>query len=428
MMKRLGVLCVLGIGCVVGALPVAPLLAGGGAGGAAGTSQQPISPAGVAKKNINLGPYDLLFTPATGAQCVYDELGATCGTRTDDADANSRHINASDVSPFAAAAKTAGDTIVRGGLDSKTIGCVQATCDATDTVIVVRVINGTSTSNTLVYGTDFCTGTTCTDPASAVLDNEAMATSLAAAIEALSGVGATASGAICSGGVAGSRCVGVSADRLTSSITITDSNAHAGCTVMTMGTDGAVIVDQEIRNSASGVLGCSISGSGGFSCDGSIGSSGTLVANPAVYIGFNSAGYYKWLTGSIFVPYAWAGTSGTWGNLAQTIACADSGDGNPSTCGGAQTIASNIVVVTCADADGCSLSLAETNYSATVAASTTLIAGTTQTGALTLADAAGVVELAGGTNWTPSAGDTLKLVYNPSALTWAEVARADVTP
>jgi hypothetical protein len=398
------------------------------AGGSASSAAMSASGLCTCSVGSTMGTGDMLFEPATGADCLYDEQGATCSYRTDDSNAVNRTINAEDVWPFAAAAKTAGNTIVRGGLDSKTIGCVQATCDATDTVIVVRVINGTSTSNTLVYGTDFCTGTTCTDPASAVLDNEAMATSLAAAIEALSGVGSTASGAICSGGVADSRCVGVTADRFTSSITITDSNAHAGCTVMTMGTDGAVIVDQKIRNSASGVLGCSISGAGGFSCDGSIRSSGTLVANSAVYIGFNAAGYYKWLTGSIFVPYAWAGTSGTWGNLAQTIVCADSGDGNPSTCGGAQTIASNIVVVTCADADGCSLSLAETNYSATVAASTTLIAGTTQTGALTLADAAGVVELAGGTNWTPAAGDTLQLVYNPSALTWAEVARADVTP
>jgi hypothetical protein len=112
----------------------------------------------------------------------------------------------------------------------------------------------------------------------------------------------------------------------------------------------------------------------------------------------------------------------------QTITCATSGDGNPSTCGGAQTITSNVTVVNCEDADGCSLSLAETNWSATVAGTVTLVAGTTQTGALTLADSAAVTELAGGTNWTPTAGDTLQLVYNPSALTWAEVARADVTP
>lgn len=398
------------------------------AGGSASSAAMSASGLCTCSVGSTMGTGDMLFEPATGADCLYDEQGATCSYRTDDSNAGNRTINAEDVWPFAAAAKTAGNTIVRGGLDSKTIGCVQATCAAADTITVVRVINGTSTSNTLTYGTDFCAGTLCTDPATPVLDNEAMATSLAAAIEALSGVGSTASGAICSGGVADSRCVGVTADRLTSSITLSDSNAHAACTVITLGTNGAIVLDSEIRSPSSGTNGCNIDAAGEFICDRSVQASLQVVAGNTSYVGWSAGSYMKHLTGSIIIPYAWAGTSGTWGNLAQTIACADSGDGNPSTCGGAQTIASNIVVVTCADADGCSLSLAETNYSATVAASTTLIAGTTQTGALTLADAAGVVELAGGTNWTPAAGDTLQLVYNPSALTWAEVARADVTP
>lgn len=216
----------------------------------------PLTVTGAANLNggANTDGGDYTVTPATGAVCIYDELGATCGTRADDSNAGNRTINSSDVWPFADAAKTPGQLILRGGLDSKTIGCVQATCAAADTITVVRVINGTSTSNTLTYGTDFCAGTLCTDPATPVLDNEAMATSLAAAIEALSGVGSTASGAICSGGVADSRCVGVTADRLTSSITIVDSDAHAACTVISLGADGPVrVADRLLVGQAAGV-------------------------------------------------------------------------------------------------------------------------------------------------------------------------------
>lgn len=168
---------------------------------------------------------DITCVGATGATCIYDELGATCGTRTDDANAVNRSINSSNVSPFAAAAKTPGSLVLQGGLDSKTVTCAVATCGGTDTVIVTRNINGTSTANTLTFGTDFCTAGSCTT-------NALMASSLAAAIEALTGVGSTAS----------SDVAGVTADRQTYSIVLTDSNAHAACTVPSNGTDGGIIV------------------------------------------------------------------------------------------------------------------------------------------------------------------------------------------
>jgi len=168
---------------------------------------------------------DLTCVGATGATCIYDELGATCGTRTDDANAVNRSINSSHVSPFAAPAKTPGSLVLHGGLDSKTVTCAVATCDGTDTVIVTRNINGTSTANTLTFGTDFCTAGSCTT-------NALMASSLAAAIEALTGVGSTAS----------SDVAGVTADRQTYGIVLTDSNAHAACTVLANGTDGSVDV------------------------------------------------------------------------------------------------------------------------------------------------------------------------------------------
>jgi len=110
-------------------------------------------------------------------------------------------------------------------------------------------------------------------------------------------------------------------------------------------------------------------------------------------------------------------------STGQTITCADSGDGGASACGGAQTISSSVVTVNCADADGCTLTLAETNWSATATGVVAMVAGTTQTGALSLADSAGVVELEDGTAWTPSAGDAIHLVYDTSALSWAEISR-----
>jgi hypothetical protein len=373
--------------------------------------------------NGNMGAFDLLFTPTTGAQCTYDEIGATCGTRTDDANSINRTINSSDVSPFAAVAKVPGALILRGGLDSKTVGCTQATCDNTDTVVVTRIINGVSAANTLTYGTDFCAGTTCTDPATATLKNEAMSTSLAAAIEGLSGIGSTASGAECSGGVANSRCVGVTADRLTSKITITDSNAHAACTVISLGTDGAEISF----------------GTHWFTAQ-------TLaVTNPDICIGTvancasgNAVGWY----GSGGTMYFGSGSTNTLNidatslNLSankyvstlnvrgtpQTITCA-AGAGASTCGGGAQTLNASVVLINCEDADGCTLTLTETNYSATVVTEATLILGTA-TGTLTLADSAGVVELAGGVSWTPStSGNSLTIVYSP-ALYWVEKARA----
>jgi len=105
----------------------------------------------------------------------------------------------------------------------------------------------------------------------------------------------------------------------------------------------------------------------------------------------------------------------------QTITCADSGDGNHSTCGGAQTITSNVVQLVCSDANGCTLTLAETNFSATASANVTIHGPAANH--VDIADSAGVVELAGGAAMATDANDTLTLSYSP-LLFWAEVGRA----
>lgn len=199
--------------------------------------------------DANLGVYNLLATPATGAQCTWDELGDTCATRTDDANAGNRTINAENVSPFAAAGKTAGNLILAPSLDSKTVTCAVATCTSSDTVVVTRTINGTVTGpTTLTFGTDFCSSTCAND--------NAMATSLATAIDALSGVGATSSSAV----------VGVTADRFTTNITITDSNTHAACTVLAAGTDGVVDIPISLTTATSTNQALCFQGSASSTC------------------------------------------------------------------------------------------------------------------------------------------------------------------
>jgi hypothetical protein len=108
--------------------------------------------------------------------------------------------------------------------------------------------------------------------------------------------------------------------------------------------------------------------------------------------------------------------------VPQTITCATSGDGNHSTCGGAQAITSDVVQLVCDDADGCTLTLAETGYSATVSGRVTLIGPAANH--VDVADSAGVVELAGGAAMAMDALDSLTLVYAPAALAWVETSRA----
>lgn len=104
--------------------------------------------------------------------------------------------------------------------------------------------------------------------------------------------------------------------------------------------------------------------------------------------------------------------------LPQTITCADSGDGNHSTCGGAQTISSNVVQLVCLDADGATLTLAETNWSATASGQVTIVGPAANH--VDLTDSAGVLELDGGAAFAMVALDTLDLVYAPAATAWVE--------
>jgi hypothetical protein len=109
------------------------------------------------------------------------------------------------------------------------------------------------------------------------------------------------------------------------------------------------------------------------------------------------------------------------GVYPQTITCADSGDGNHSTCGGAQTISSNVVQLVCSDTDGCTLTLAETNWSATSAGDVTLHGPAANH--VDVADSAGVLELGAAGAMAMDAADTLSISYSP-LLYWAETSRS----
>lgn len=202
--------------------------------------------------NIDADTYDLQFTPGGGpADVTVDERGITGGQRTTDSTGQNLHVNASDLYPFATQSTTAPvNLILRGGLDAKQISVLHGLggCTGADTVIVTRTIDGTVTGpTTLTYGTDWCNGGCANDGAAA--------TSLASAIDALSGVGATATvDAICPGGAAGSSCVGVTADRFTSNITLSQNDAT--CTTLSVGVDGQTLVsDGDATNNKPGLAG-----------------------------------------------------------------------------------------------------------------------------------------------------------------------------
>jgi hypothetical protein len=108
-------------------------------------------------------------------------------------------------------------------------------------------------------------------------------------------------------------------------------------------------------------------------------------------------------------------------HVPQTITCADSTDGNHSACGGAATLTSNVVQLVCNDADGCTLTLAETGYSGTVSGLVTIVGPAANH--VDLADSAGVLELDGGAAFAMVALDTLQLVYAPAATAWLEASR-----
>lgn len=183
---------------------------------------------------------------ASGVSCFHDadnSVSLCVGTsdtlglaiygqnRTDDANSLPLAIHAENVSPFAAAAKTASDARISGGLDSKTVVFTPAgadpdgggLCTAADTVTVT--VDGTA--NVCTYTTYCAAG--CTTRALA-------AAALAGCIDAFAGVGASVGTQV--GGVAST--VGVTADPRTISVILSQNDAS--CTAISNGTDGCVVI------------------------------------------------------------------------------------------------------------------------------------------------------------------------------------------
>jgi hypothetical protein len=98
----------------------------------------------------------------------------------------------------------------------------------------------------------------------------------------------------------------------------------------------------------------------------------------------------------------------------QAATCVDSGDGNP----GALTInpTASLVYVTVSDADGCALTMGETNVVSGMRLQLITVAGSG-----TYSDTAGVTELAGG--FVAGLYDSLSLRY--IADRWVETGRSD---
>ena len=90
-----------------------------------------------------------------------------------------------------------------------------------------------------------------------------------------------------------------------------------------------------------------------------------------------------------------------------TPTCADSGDGNPATCNVTTTSAN--IYYTCSDADGCALTLLETN--ATSGAEIFIM--NVSANNLTIADSAGVQETTG--SLTLGQLDNVRFIYSGSA-------------
>lgn len=156
--------------------------------------------------------------PGDGVSFDYTAGVAGCTLTTDTAP---RTLTDRPQANYPGGTQTAATLALGGGIDEHTIQIDNAdTCNAGDTVGII--INGTTT--TLTYGTDWCVSA-CTTQALRV-------TSLTAAIDALAGVSATES----------SIKVLVSPDLTTYSLgTFTESDA--GCTTVSSGTQGDVLVD-----------------------------------------------------------------------------------------------------------------------------------------------------------------------------------------
>lgn len=121
------------------------------------------------------------------------------------------------------------------------------------------------------------------------------------------------------------------------------------------------------------------------------------------------------------------GTGLTATTAPQTCDCGTAGTPNTVTC----DVQSNVVYLTDGDADACTVTLSETTAAAINADVGPIVIKVVSLGGggtFTIADSAGVVELAGGVSWPgDSVGDTLTLEYNASGAVdaWNELARAN---
>ena len=181
---------------------------------------------------ISGGAISGAVSTCTGDQVSYDNNGvAGCQLATD---AAPQGILLRPQTAYPAGTQTAATLVLAGGQDETKCAIDGAdpsvSCAGDNDTITVAVVdsNGTSTATVLTEGTDWTAAasvaTTCA--------------SLAAAVEALAGVGATCT----------SPDVLVTLDQSTAAVTLAESTA--GCTTVATGTRGPVVVRDRITNDA----------------------------------------------------------------------------------------------------------------------------------------------------------------------------------
>lgn len=258
-------------------------------GGAGPIILAPMSSGGVAPSGAYSGT-------CTGDAVVYDNNGVAGCQRTADVAPQSVMIRPQPA--FPGGTQTASKVVIAGGPDETTVG-IELTPDVNcagdnDTVTVtVRDSNGTSTGTTLTEGTNWT--------ASASVANTCA--SLATAVDALAGVGATCT----------SPNVLITIDLSTSEVTLTESTA--ACTTVGVGTRGTV----EVRGPAtfSGTVDAS-AGTVTFQSGWSIGGNTMIVGSSApIYWGSHPSFI---LAGNTSNDQAVIGTHSSYGNSLHYVA------------------------------------------------------------------------------------------------------------
>jgi hypothetical protein len=301
-----------------------------------------------------------------------------------------------------------------------------ANCGAGDNLVVMVNVGGTSTSTTLTYGTEWCSGACGSDAATA--------TSLAAAIDALAGVSSVAVAAVAY----------VTLDLNTAAVAFT-SESDATCTTISNGTDGKIKVPSTEVFEATGRTktswpadGKEIKSNNAATADvcldytrdsailvyqGDCATFGTIHASViaqgtgelSIDNDTTPGGTRQFYASAVYVSHE---GSFILGGSNATMSCADSGGAGTGTCSfGATTHGISSRLITCLDADGCTLAMLETG----AISDQFMYLSNAGANVVTITDSAGVSEMNG--NFAMGQYDAITFRYKSDR--WVEHGRSD---